>query len=64
MTDYWLYVPEGDEAGCVATGNNPEEALKHAERLGWYPDEGAEVQWYVLGEGGTLIAESVEGGGE
>ena len=46
MTDYWLYVPE--------------EALKNAQKLGWYPDAGAEVQWYVLGEGGTLIVENEE----
>jgi len=56
MKDYWLYTPEEDEAGVVAPGDTPEEALKSAQKLGWYPDEGAEVQWYVLGEGGTLIA--------
>ena len=54
MTDYWLYVPEVDEAGCVAPGDNPEEALKNAEKLGWLPDAGAEVQCYPLGEGTVL----------
>ena len=60
MADYWLYIPEEDEAGCVATGGTPEEALKNAENLGWYPDAGAEVQWYVLGEGGTLIVSGAD----
>ena len=60
MKDYWLYTPEIDEAGCVAMGETPEEALKDAERLGWIPEPGSEVQWYVLGEGGTLIVEGVE----
>ena len=56
MTDYWLYTPEIDEAGCVAQGDTPEEALKNAGNIcGWYPDPKAEVQWYVLGEGGTMI---------
>ena len=31
MTYYWLYVPEVDEAGCVAQGDTSEEALKNAE---------------------------------
>jgi len=60
MKSYWLYTPESDEAGCVAEGDTPEEALKHAQNLGWYPDAGEEVQWYVLGEGGTLIVETEE----
>jgi hypothetical protein len=58
MTDYWLYLPEKDEAGCVASGDTPEEALKNAEEMGWFPDDGDEIQWYVLGEGGTMIYEA------
>jgi len=55
-TDYWLYIPEVDEAGCVASGNTPEEALKNAEKVGWFPDPGAEVQTYVLGAGCVIFA--------
>jgi len=61
MTYYWLYVPEVDEAGCVAQGDTPKEALKNAQDLCcWYPDAGAEVQWHMLGESGTLIVEDEE----
>ena len=34
MNDYWLYIPEVDEAGCVAQGSSPEDALKNAEKMG------------------------------
>lgn len=55
MPDYWLYTPEDDEAGCVVSASDPDEALRNAAKVGWYPDAKAEVQWYVLGEGGTLV---------
>ena len=55
MPDYWLYVPYKDEAGCVQPGATPEEALKEAEKSGWFPDDGDEIQWYELGEGGVMF---------
>ena len=54
MNDYWLYIPEVDEAGCVAQGSSPEDALKNAEKVGFFPDPGSEVQTYVLGEGQVI----------
>lgn len=54
MKYYWLYVPDEDEAGCVAPGIDANDALREAAKLGWYPDAKAEVQWHELGAGGTL----------
>jgi hypothetical protein len=55
MSSYWLYIPEVDEAGCVADGDSPEEALQYAQdKLNWYPDPGDEIQCYELGDATVL----------
>jgi len=53
---FWLYVPEVDEAGCVAPGINAEDALKEAMKVGFHPEPGAEIQCYELGDSTVLYA--------
>jgi len=55
MKDFWLYVPDEDEAGCVASGKTVAEALAAAKEFGWSPKPGTEVHFYVLTNGGCLI---------
>lgn len=56
MKHFWLYIPEVDEAGCVAQGDSPEDALENAKKLGFYPDPGAEIQIHELGESTVIYA--------
>ena len=53
---FWLYIPEVDEAGCVAPGFDAEDALREAKKLGFHPDPGAEIQVYELGNQTVLYA--------
>lgn len=49
MKTFWVYAVDGDDAGAVADGNTPEEALTNAIESGFNP-EWHEVWAYELGK--------------